>query len=49
MRSDFFSISCVIADLFRAGCQLLSAPNNRVALTRRFVEWRELAGFAMGP
>ena len=40
----FLSIFGMIADLFSVGRHLLSAPNYRVALTRRFAEWREIAG-----
>jgi len=40
----FLSIFGMISDLFSVGRHLLSAPNYRVALSRRFVEWREVAG-----
>ena len=43
----FLSIFGIIADLFSVGRHLLSAPSYRAALSRRFVEWRELAGVVL--
>jgi hypothetical protein len=40
----FLSIFGLVADLFSIGRHLLSAPNYRAALSRRFVEWRSIAG-----
>jgi putative transposase len=40
----FLSIFGMITDLFSVGRHLLSAVNYRAALSRRFVEWREVAG-----
>jgi len=40
----FLSIFGMVADLFGVGRHLLSARNNRAALSRRFVEWRSIAG-----
>ncbi|MGH9547789.1 MAG: IS6 family transposase, partial [Terriglobales bacterium] len=40
----FLSIFGMIADLFSVGHHLLSASSYRAALSRRFVEWRELTG-----
>jgi hypothetical protein len=40
----FLSIFGPFADLFGVGCHLLSAPNYRAALSRRFIEWRSIAG-----
>ena len=40
----FLSIFGVVADLFGVGRHLLSARNYRAALSRRFIEWRSLAG-----
>ena len=42
----FLSIFGMIADLFGVGRHLLSAPNYRVALSRRFAEWRDLVGLS---
>jgi len=36
----FLSIFGLVADLFGVGRHLLSAPNYRAALSRRFIEWR---------
>ena len=40
----FLSIFGLVADLFGVGRHLLSARNYRVALSRRFIEWRSIAG-----
>jgi len=40
----FLSIFGLVADLFGVGRHLLSAPNYRAALSRRFIEWRSIAG-----
>lgn len=40
----FLSIFGMITDLFSVGRHLLSAINYRAALSRRFVEWRQVAG-----
>jgi putative transposase len=40
----FLSIFGLIADLFGVGRHLLSASSYRVALSRRFIEWRSIAG-----
>jgi putative transposase len=40
----FLSIFGLVADLFAVGRHLLSASNYRAALSRRFVEWRSIAG-----
>ena len=40
----FLSIFGIITDLFSVGRHLLSAVNYRTALSRRFIEWREVAG-----
>jgi len=40
----FLSIFGMKTDLFRVGRHLLSAMSYRTALSRRFVEWREVAG-----
>jgi putative transposase len=40
----FLSIFGMIADLFSVGRHLLSAPNYRAALRRRFDEWRSITG-----
>ena len=40
----FLSIFGMITDLFSVGRHLLSAINYRTALSRRIVEWREVAG-----
>ena len=40
----FLSIFGLVADLFGVGRHLLSASNYRMALSRRFVEWRRIAG-----
>src|ERR1700676_5448506 len=40
----FLSIFGLVADLFGVGRHFLSAPNYRAALSRRFIEWRSIAG-----
>ncbi len=40
----FLSIFGLVGDLFSMGRHLLSAPNYRTALSRRFIEWRSIAG-----
>jgi len=40
----FLSIFGLVGDLFSRGRHLLSAPNYRTALSRRFIEWRSIAG-----
>ena len=40
----FLSIFGLVADLFGVGRPLLSASNYRAALSRRFMEWRSIAG-----
>jgi putative transposase len=40
----FLSIFGMIGDLFSVGRHLLSAVSYRVALSSRFIEWREVAG-----
>jgi putative transposase len=40
----FLSIFGLVADLFGVGRHLLSASNYRAALSRRFIEWRSIAG-----
>ena len=40
----FLSIFGLVADLFGVGRHLLSARNYRAALSRRFIEWRSIAG-----
>ena len=40
----FLSIFSLVADLVSMGRHLLSAPNYRTALSRRFIEWRSIAG-----
>lgn len=40
----FLSIFGVVADLFGVGRHLLSASNYRMALSRRFIEWRSIIG-----
>jgi putative transposase len=40
----FLSIFGLVADLFGVGRHLLSARNYRTALSRRFIEWRSIAG-----
>jgi putative transposase len=40
----FLSIFGLVADLFGVGRHLLSASNYRIALSRRFAEWRRIAG-----
>jgi putative transposase len=44
----FLSIFGVVADLFGVGRHLLSARNYRVALSRRFIQWRSIAGVPAG-
>src|ERR1700730_1553639 len=40
----FLSIVGLIADLFGVGHHLLSASNYRLLFSRRFIEWRTIAG-----
>jgi putative transposase len=40
----FLSIFGLVPDLFGVGRHLLAAPNYRAALSRRFIEWRTIAG-----
>lgn len=44
LGEQFLSIFGMIADLFGVGRHLPSAPNYRLALSRRFAEWRDLVG-----
>jgi putative transposase len=44
----FLSIFGLVADPFGVGRHLLSARNYRTALSRRFIEWRCIAGVPAG-